>query len=205
MAQARLSIMRAQRQLAAQADVHVHVRKFKIINQVGAVFIRARLDCDAFASTHSSTSHFDKSSFVGLAWRPPGESICCEVYSTGRAKCARNLQHIPQYCSVSCRMPCRVLAAYQGLHANDNFSPALGECFPNCCATRTTPASSPKFRKVFKPSTAPPAIPQLTTLDLQNRSKRRRRRMRCGNLESLKSSQKETKKYFTLKTETRTF
>ncbi len=29
--------------------------------------MRATLNCDAFATEHSSTSHFDKSSFVGLA------------------------------------------------------------------------------------------------------------------------------------------
>ena len=56
-----------------------------MINQVGAVSINAKLNCDAFASTHSATSHYDRASFVGLAWRPGGESICCEIYSTGKA------------------------------------------------------------------------------------------------------------------------
>ena len=45
--------------------------------QVGAVSLKATLNCDGFASAHSSTSHFDRSSFVGLAWRPPNEEICC--------------------------------------------------------------------------------------------------------------------------------
>jgi len=53
--------------------------------QVGAVSIDAKLDCDAFASTHSATSHYDRASFVGLAWRPGGEPVCCEIYSTGKA------------------------------------------------------------------------------------------------------------------------
>lgn len=39
--------------------------------------IDARLQCDEFATSHSSTSHYDKQSFVGLAWRPTGECICC--------------------------------------------------------------------------------------------------------------------------------
>ena len=60
-----------------EANVHLHIRKFSVINQVGAVSIDAKLDCDAFASTHSATSHYDRASFVGLAWRPGGESICC--------------------------------------------------------------------------------------------------------------------------------
>jgi len=83
--QARLAILKAVRQLAVEANVYVHVRKFSVINQVGAVSIDAKLDCDAFASTHSATSHYDRASFVGLAWRPGGESICCEIYSTGKA------------------------------------------------------------------------------------------------------------------------
>lgn len=126
---ARLAIARAQLQLAQEANVHLHVRNFavrltrasnpieplterclvhtQVINSVGAVSLRATLNCDAFAIAHSSESHFDRSSFVGLAvnrlnsklihrnrvpfdhlalslslslcaqWRPPRESICC--------------------------------------------------------------------------------------------------------------------------------
>ena len=85
-AAARLAIARAQRQLSEEANVNLHVRNFAVINQVGAVSLRATLNCDAFASEHSAESHFDRSSFVGLAWRPPRENICCEIYSTGRAK-----------------------------------------------------------------------------------------------------------------------
>ena len=98
--QARLAIRKAARQLAVEANVHVHIRKFavsqishrtcallvhsmlffalaQVINQVGAVGIDDDLDSDAFASTHSATSHYDRASFVGLAWRPGGEQICC--------------------------------------------------------------------------------------------------------------------------------
>jgi TATA-box binding protein (TBP) (component of TFIID and TFIIIB) len=82
---ARMAILKAARQIALQANVHLHIRKFNVINQVGAVSIDATLSCDAFASTHSATSHYDRASFVGLAWRPGGESICCEIYSTGKA------------------------------------------------------------------------------------------------------------------------
>jgi TATA-box binding protein (TBP) (component of TFIID and TFIIIB) len=63
--QARLAILKAVRQLAVEAKVYVHIRKFSVINQVGAVSIDAKLDCDAFASTHSATSHYDRASFVG--------------------------------------------------------------------------------------------------------------------------------------------
>jgi len=100
--QARLAILKAARQLAVEANVHVTIRKFEVINQarlhnwnthvitsgpqglrhlstsvallpwfaqVGAVSINAKLDCDAFASTHSATSHYDRASFVGTRAR----------------------------------------------------------------------------------------------------------------------------------------
>ena len=56
----------------------------QVINQVGAAALKATIDCDAFANVHSSSSHYDKDSFVGLAWRPVGENICAETYSTGK-------------------------------------------------------------------------------------------------------------------------
>jgi hypothetical protein len=49
----------------------------QVINQVGAFNLKATLNCEAFATEHSSTAHFDVKSFVGLAWRPSGEPICC--------------------------------------------------------------------------------------------------------------------------------
>ena len=90
---ARCAIALAQRRLALEAGVHLCVRSFSVINTVGAASLSARLDCNAFASAHRATSHYDKSSFVGLAWRPPNKAICCgvrarsraEVYGTGRA------------------------------------------------------------------------------------------------------------------------
>lgn len=38
-----------------------------VINSVGAASLCASLNCDAFASDHSSEAHFDRASFVGLA------------------------------------------------------------------------------------------------------------------------------------------
>ncbi|MEL0187636.1 MAG: hypothetical protein VXA08_02345 [Alphaproteobacteria bacterium] len=84
-AASRLAILRAQQQLATEAGVFLHVKTFNIINQVGAVSLNASINCDAFSAAHSESSHFDRASFVGLAWRPKNEHICCEVYSTGRA------------------------------------------------------------------------------------------------------------------------
>ena len=83
-AAARAAIVRAQRQLAVEAGIHLSIQSFQIKNQVGAVSLRASLNCDAFAAAHSADAHYDRASFVGLAWRPPRESICCEIYSTGK-------------------------------------------------------------------------------------------------------------------------
>ncbi len=69
--QARMAILKAARQLAVEANLRVHIRKFAVINQVGAVGIDAKLDCDAFASTHSATSHYDRASFVGAPTQSP--------------------------------------------------------------------------------------------------------------------------------------
>lgn len=47
--------------------------------------LNATLNCAAFAEEHRSTAHYDKSSFVGLAFRPPDEKCVVEIYSSGRA------------------------------------------------------------------------------------------------------------------------
>ena len=83
-AAARAAIVRAQRQLAVEAGIHLHIQSFQIKNTVGAVSLRASLNCDAFAAAHSADAHYDRASFVGLAWRPPREHVCCEIYGTGR-------------------------------------------------------------------------------------------------------------------------
>ena len=82
---AKLAVARAIKTIAIESAVHVGVRRFAVINQVGAVSLGSRLNCDAFADTHSSTAHYDPKSFVGLAWRPVSESVCSEIYSTGKA------------------------------------------------------------------------------------------------------------------------
>lgn len=66
---ARLALALAQRQLAEEAGVHLRVRNVNIINIVAAVDLCTDIDCEAFAETHSSESHFDRDSFVGLAVR----------------------------------------------------------------------------------------------------------------------------------------
>ena len=83
--EARLAILYACEKMSREAGVHVRIAGFDVMNTVGATAMRTTIDCTAFARAHSSEAMFDKSSFVGLTWRPRGEPICVEVYGTGRA------------------------------------------------------------------------------------------------------------------------
>ena len=74
---ARLAIARAQNQLSTEAGVHVITKNFAVINQGGACSLNATLECNQFANAHPHDSHYDQASFVGLAWRPANEDICC--------------------------------------------------------------------------------------------------------------------------------
>jgi len=92
--------------------------------QVGAASLNATLNCEDFATAHSSTAHFDikarlplfspsqawspapcaSQSFVGLAWRPVGESICCGALQTAamaplRARSLTNAVRCAQRCT----------------------------------------------------------------------------------------------------------
>ena len=81
---ARLAIMMAIEKLAREADIHLRVKDFEIKNLVGTVQLGATVNCEGLARKYSITAHYDRSSFVGLAWRPFKKGLCCEVYSTGR-------------------------------------------------------------------------------------------------------------------------
>lgn len=116
-AEARLSIARAVRQLAVEAGVFLRVARFECINIVGAMNLQATLNCAAFAQAHKSSAHYDKSSFVGLAFRPAGEKCVVEIYSSGalrrrhargRAICGRPLAPPRVQAAQTCpgRRPC---------------------------------------------------------------------------------------------------
>ena len=66
------------------ADIWISVRDFSVINTVAAVDMKTTINCEKFADEHTDAAHFDRSSFVGLAWRPADEPICVEAYSTGK-------------------------------------------------------------------------------------------------------------------------
>jgi TATA-box binding protein (TBP) (component of TFIID and TFIIIB) len=81
---AKLAVMKAMKCISEATGLHVVCKRFLVINQVGASSIQSRLDCDKFAAAHTGESHYDKLSFVGLAYRPVAEAICSEIYSTGK-------------------------------------------------------------------------------------------------------------------------
>jgi TATA-box binding protein (TBP) (component of TFIID and TFIIIB) len=82
---ARLAITRMQHLIARDAGVFLQLKSFQVINIVAASSLGRRVDCDAFAEAHTSDSHFDRNSFVGMPWRPKGECVTAEVYGTGKA------------------------------------------------------------------------------------------------------------------------
>lgn len=152
---ARLALLRAQRQLYTDADVHIHLRHFNVINQVGAASLRATLNCEEFATAHSSTAHFDVKSFVGLAWRPAGEPICCEIYSTGRANLPGSiverqlhesfmnmLPELLRYSSAS-RLLSKIPEDVQSVHRTDVVKVSRTESMAGPARQRGAPASNP--------------------------------------------------------------
>lgn len=83
-------------------STQVQPKSPQVINTVGAFNLRATLNCDAFATEHSSTAHYDVRSFVGLAVCPEAQigidapaAHCCTfsfafaVASGGRAHLLR--------------------------------------------------------------------------------------------------------------------
>ena len=129
---ARLALMRAQRQLYEDAGVHIHVNKFAVINQVGAASLNATLNCEEFASAHSSTAHFDIKSFVGLAWRPAGESICCGALQTATIVPLRTSSYLPIGAQRCTQLDART---YPGASSSGSCTSPFRACCPSCCAS----------------------------------------------------------------------
>ena len=67
-----------------QIGVHLSVSTFSVVNMVGSSDIGGRVDVERFAADNTSTTTFDRRSFVGLTLRLPLE-ITVELYATGKA------------------------------------------------------------------------------------------------------------------------
>ena len=68
-AASKLSMLRAVKQIQVEAGVSIAIRRYTVINQVGAASLGARLDLERFGSQHRDSAHFDRKLFVGLPWR----------------------------------------------------------------------------------------------------------------------------------------
>ena len=106
-AASKLSILRAVRQIQIDAGVSIAVRRFSVINLVGAGTLGARLDLAAFSAAHRDAANFDRKLFVGLPWRAPNEACCAEIYSTGKMNlpgARRERDMINSYARMACEM-----------------------------------------------------------------------------------------------------
>jgi TATA-box binding protein (TBP) (component of TFIID and TFIIIB) len=73
----------AQYQLSRYAGINVTLTNVQVINIVMASNLRRHFDCKRFADKYCGEAHYDRSSFVGLTWRPPGHPVCLEIYNSG--------------------------------------------------------------------------------------------------------------------------
>lgn len=78
--EARLATLMACVQMSKEADVHMQVESFEVVNLVGAVALKTTIDCEEFQKAHSSTTMLDRSSFVGMVRRI--RSCCSRVHTT---------------------------------------------------------------------------------------------------------------------------
>ena len=125
--------MLAVRQLADEAGIYLSVTKFGVINTVGAVNLHTQIACDAFANAHSSEVHYDRSSFVAMAWRPPSMPICVELYATGRANVPGAKSERELVSSFATLLP-ELMKFRAELHADvaDSDSDCENECTESC-------------------------------------------------------------------------
>lgn len=144
--EARVALLRAQRSLREDAGIYVTMSAFAVINQVGACALNATLQCDAFAQCHSATAHYDARSFVGLAWRPTSEAICCEVYATGRANLPGSSNMADLLRSWSRMLP-ELLRFSSAAHLCNGVPSALRDAHrPRAGSAPDAPAAAPSAR-----------------------------------------------------------
>ena len=87
--EARLAALLACQHMQRYAGVELYVNNFEVVNTMGAVALQLTLDCERFQRAWSSMTMLDRSSFVGMTWRPSNEPVCIEIYSSGRANVSK--------------------------------------------------------------------------------------------------------------------
>ena len=81
---ARTAVVRTLKILGDSANVWLSVDSFKIDNLVGAVRLNANINCELFSKDYPMSSHYDKSSFGAMQYKPSIDGICCEVFPNGK-------------------------------------------------------------------------------------------------------------------------
>lgn len=81
---ARIAVIRALQILGTSAGIWLTVQRFTIDNLVGAVRLNANINCEVFSKNNPLSSHYDKSSFGAMQYKPSIDGICCEVFPNGK-------------------------------------------------------------------------------------------------------------------------
>jgi len=87
--EARLATLLACKHMAKYAGMYMYVDEFEVVNTMGAVSLKATIHCEEFQRGHTHCTMLDRSSFVGMTWRPLDQPISVEIYSTGRANISK--------------------------------------------------------------------------------------------------------------------
>ena len=87
--EARLATLLACLHMKRHAGLDLRIEDFEVVNTMGAAAMQTTVDCEGFQRTHTDCTMLDRSSFVGMTWRPPGQPITVEIYSTGRANISK--------------------------------------------------------------------------------------------------------------------
>lgn len=87
--EARLATLLACLHMKRHAGLDLRIEDFEVVNTMGAAAMQTTIDCEGFQRTHTDCTMLDRSSFVGMTWRPPGQPITVEIYSTGRANISK--------------------------------------------------------------------------------------------------------------------
>lgn len=81
---ARIAVIRALQILGTSAGIWLCVESFTIDNLVGAARLNANINCELFSKNNPLSSHYDKSSFGAMQYKPSIDGICCEVFPNGK-------------------------------------------------------------------------------------------------------------------------
>ena len=94
--EARLAILMACQHMILHAGIYMYIDDFEVVDSMGAVAMNATIHCEEFQREHTYCTMLDRSSFVGITWRPIDQPISVEIYSTGRANISRAKRYSEQ-------------------------------------------------------------------------------------------------------------